>query len=715
VGGQTEWPIRLGAIPPLADAFTPRPQTAPALGALLVPGATVALVPDRMAAGWSLGWLESCGKTQLAVSFAESLWRSRQVDLLIWVCATSPASVLSGYAAAAAATIYPHPAGDAASAGARFVAWLGECERPWLVVLDDLSDAAEVAGLWPEGPAGRVLITTRSFPAVSGARQSRLVPVGAFSPREALSYMTGRLGPGTDQTPAAMADLAHELCYEPLALAQASAVIASSALSCRDYQQRFAARRGQLAEAAGGDPAAASATWTLSADEADRLSPDGTAQALQALAALLDGHGVPGAVLTAPAACEYLAGYAGRPVDPERAGDALLNLERAGLLALDVTGGARLIRMSSAVQAAVRAVLPDEKLGRAGTAAADALLQAWPRDDRPAWLAGWLRSSAASLQRTTGDLLWTDGCHPLLSRVGRSMDSARLTGPAIGHWKEVTDVSYRVLGRGDPDTLAGGAQLARAYLTGRQAAQAVTCLRSVLAERIRILGPDHPSAIATRRDLGQAVLAANQLDDAIAILERVADDCERVRGAEHPDTFGARDDFAAAYRSAGRFADAIRLYELTLADRERVQGPEHADTLTTRQKLAEAYLADGCHHEALSHYKRVLSGRERLLGPDHLDTIEARGALGSAYLSAGRTPSALQFYENTRRDYRRVLGADHPDTLTSCVKLARAYQIAGRPADAKALLRDASARCARVLPPGDPLTLAVADELDERP
>src|SRR5258708_3052119 len=48
-------------------------------------------------------WGRASGKTQLAAAFAESLWRSGQLDLLVWIQATSRAAVLSGYAAATAA------------------------------------------------------------------------------------------------------------------------------------------------------------------------------------------------------------------------------------------------------------------------------------------------------------------------------------------------------------------------------------------------------------------------------------------------------------------------------------------------------------------------------------------------------------------------------------------------------------------------------------
>jgi len=710
-GGPVAWPVRSGAMPPLADGFSTRPETAPGLGTALVPGTAAVLAPSRAVADEWRGWLGSCGKTQLAIHFAESLWRSRQVELLVWVAATSRAAVMSDYMEAAAAAIGTDPAGDGESVAARFVSWLGETSRPWLVVLDDLSDAADLEGLWPAGASGRVLITTRNAGTLPAQAQALVLPVGALSPREALGYLMGRLTADPDQRLGAI-DLVKDLGCEPLALAQASAVIAESALSCRDYRSYFARRREQLAEAdAGAMPPAAAVTWTFSVEQADRLSPDGAAQSLLALAALLDGHGIPGAILTAQAARQYLTGDGGDSVSPDRARGALLMLERAGLLEIDATGKWPTIRMSPVVQAAIRTAMPPEMLPRAARAVADALLEVWPEDDRGTGAAGSLRSCAASLQRAAGDLLWADGCHQVLLRAGRSLDRARLAGPAVAYWRELVAASDRVLGPGHPDTLVVGEQLARACLAAGRAADAVPWFQWVLTRRIRGLGPDHPGTIEARRNLGHALVAAGQLDEAVTVLDGTVGDYERVRGPDHLDTLDARDELATAYSGAGQLPAAIQLRQHTLALRERLQGARHPDTMMTRQKLAEAYLADGRLKDALSQYKRTLADRERVLGPDHLDTIATRSNLGSAYHSAGRMASTLQLYEQARTDYERVLGADHPDTLAHRANLAHAYYAAGRLTDATTLLRDTVTRCERTLPAGDPLTHAVRESL----
>lgn len=701
--------VRAGAVPPLADGFSARPETAGALESALVPGATVALAPGRATPGRSGAWLEACGKTQLAASSAEWLWHSAKVDLLVWAVATSRASVLSAYVEAAVVATGADPAGDAETVAGRFISWLAETSRPWVVVLDDLSSSADLEGLRPEGPAGRVLITTRNATAIPADQRALVLQIGAFSPREALGYLMGRLTADPDQRLGAI-DLVQDLGYDPLALAQASAVIASSVLSCRDYRDYFTRRREHMAQAAGGDPAAAGVSWTFSAEQAERLLPRG-AQALLALAALLDGNGIPAQVFATPATCGYLTGEgAGRPAGPELARGALSVLERVGLMATG-SAGTPTARVNPVIQAAVRAAAPAEMLDRAAKAAADALLEAWPDDEPGAWSAEAFRSCAASLQRVAGDLLWAGGCHPLLLRAGESLDRAHLAGPAVAYWRQLATLTDQVLGPDHADTLATGHRLAHAYLAAGRATEAVSWFQWALADRARTLGANHPGTIAARLNLGRALVTADQISDAITVLSAAVSDYERVRGKDHPDTLSARDELAAAHQAAGQFADATQLYRRTLSDREHAQGAQNPDTIATRQKLADTYLAGGQVKNAIAQYKRVLADRERVLGPDHLETIAARASLGAAYHSAGRMASAMQFSEQASEGYEKVLGADHPDTLASRLNLAHTYYAVGRLTDGEAVLRDTAARCERALPPGDPLTQTVQESL----
>jgi len=535
--------------------------------------------------------------------------------------------------------------------------------------------------------------------------------VPAFSTREAMGYLSGYLSTDPDQRSGAI-DLVGDLGCEPIALAQASAVIVSSGMSCRDYRQHFTQRQKQLVEAGRTEPSAAAVTWTFSAEYADHLSPGVSIRSLVTLAVLLDGHGIPGVVFTTAATGEYLAGDGGQPADPQRTWNAVLSLRQAGLLTVDPPGALPAVRISPVVQAVIRAAVPGDLHDRAARAAAAALLEVWPRDDPRSRLATDLRACAVSLRQAAGDVLWEEGrCHPLLVLTGRSMDSARLTGPAVAYWRELAADGERILGPGSPDALMVSSHLGDALMTAGLAAEAVPVFQRVLDGRASMLGPDHPDAIAAKVSLGRALVAVGRAGDAVPMLEQALAGSELVRGADHIDTLAAREEFAAAALAAGQTAEAIRSYRHVLADRERIQGGGHPDTTSASLGLAAAYLAGRQPKHAIAQYKQVLTDREAVLGPDHLDTLQVRGSLASANFAAGRMGAALQLYEETCAGYERTVGADHPATLAYQTDLASGYYAAGRLGDAITLLTSGISRAERSLPPGDPLTRRMRESL----
>src|ERR1700757_2016242 len=135
--------FRVGEVPPLAEGYTDRPDTARGVLEALVPGATLALVPGSAFAEGPSNWLGACGKTQIAVIIAESLWRSGAIDALMWIPATSRESVLSAYVEASEFAFGIAPTGTAESVAARLVSWLSTTDQRWLGVLDDLQDPAD--------------------------------------------------------------------------------------------------------------------------------------------------------------------------------------------------------------------------------------------------------------------------------------------------------------------------------------------------------------------------------------------------------------------------------------------------------------------------------------------------------------------------------------------------------------------------------------------
>ena len=233
-------------------------------------------------------------------------------------------------------------------------------------------------------------------------------------------------------------------------------------------------------------------------------------------------------------------------------------------------------------------------------------------------------------------MLWADGCHPLLLRAGRSLDDARLVGPAVEYWRDLSARCDTKLMPGHPDALVVAGHLAAAYLAAGYAGEAVHWYQRVLAERGRELAPGHPAIIAARVNLAKALIMAGRTrrrgNGPAARRQRVRA-VPRAQGTRTPSA--RRDDLAAAYQAAGDVAAAARLLSRNLTDRERLQGPRDAETMATRDRLAAAFLAEGKIKDAISHYKRALSDREKVLGRDHPDTIATTANLAAAYQAAG--------------------------------------------------------------------------------
>jgi len=673
----------------------------------------IALAPRsrRLGAGSPQDWLRCNGKSQLAAFFAETQWRSRSIDLLVWIDASSTASILSGYVETAILITGTRLPGIAESVAASFLSWLSRTDKKWLVVLDDLPEGEVLDGLWPAGPAGKVVITTANTQAIAGLPDVLVVEIGPFSRREAMSYLVGRLSSDPDQRRGAI-DLIEDLDCQPLALAQATATIGSSWMTCVEYREQFHRRLEVFNLPPDSPMPPAGVTWTLAVDHADQLIPGGFAQSCLAVAAMVDGHGVPASVFSAPSASAYIAGPSVPPAQAaERVRLALVVLDQAGLIGIDRSAEPPIVRMNPILQRAVRGAMSPTMIEQSALAAAAALLEIWPESERGTWLGQSLRSSAGNLRRATGGLLWRNGLHPLLLRAGQSLDDASLTSPAVEYWTQLTSTGDQVFGQGHPDSMIAVERLAGAYVKAGRVSEAVAWYERIMAEWGRAFGPDHPRSLAARVRLGRVLVTAGRYADAIAVLTAALNDAERAYGPGHIECAVIRDEVAAGYRAAGEITEVIRLYRLILGERERGLGPQHQDTMQTRQLLAEAYLADGRTREAFSQYKKAVSDLQRSRGAEDPTTLRAKAALASAYHQAGRMPLAVQIFEEVHRSMTKVLGGDHPETLSAALNVGRVYYAVGRLTDASAILADTVTRGERALAPADPLTKAARESL----
>ncbi|GAA0909533.1 hypothetical protein GCM10009557_84080 [Virgisporangium ochraceum] len=508
--------VTVGRVPALAPAFQPRTGVQAEMTKAREAGNDVVLHGTG-----------GTGTTQLAAAVAHEATGSG-ADLVVWVDAAAPASVVTAFARAGYQVDAPGVTGTDVSVDARaLVAWLEETDRRWLVVFDGVTDLASLDG-WRPGnrtESGWVVATTTA--PVTGAQPERWtrVEVGPFTAAEAHEYLTDCKLVDDDA-----ADLVAELGHLPLALHRAVSYLRAERVACGDYLQRWIDRRKTVV-----DPAEAAVL--LAVDAAHRYRPTGRTLPALRMAAVLDPAGQPVAVWANAALVGFLTG--GEPGNAATGIRAATVLHRYGLVDHDRRLGAWAVRMHPDTAHAVRKNLPADVRDDAARAAADAVLDTWPDHVQV------LRANAVFLARLDGDPLWRPEPHELLWRAGIALERAGLSAAAIEYWQHLVDTGERLHGPRHRATLIAVGRLA-----------------------------------ASQGDAGDTTAA-------VATHERVVAGLAELDGPGHPQTLDATERLAVAYLADGRGDDAVALLEQVLQVRTATLGPDHADTAATAERLAE--------------------------------------------------------------------------------------------------------------------------------
>jgi hypothetical protein len=614
------------------------------------------------------------------VNLARQMWDRREVDLLVWVSATSRDAIVAGYAQAAREVANVEDI-RAESAAERFLAWLKYTKRRWLIVLDDLTTPGDLHHLWPPVIAGngRTVVTTqRNDAALAGGRR-QFIEVRQFTPADAYDFLAARLARQPGLAVGAQ-DLAAALGYLPIALAQATAYMLDRGLTCAQYRVRFARRRLEEVlpeERAFPDDqrAAIPAIWSLSVERANALKPAALARPALELASVLDANGIPVQAFLTAGAVGYLAvsRSAALAVSPDDAHDALYCLYRLSLVSLE----AQVVRVHALVQRATRDRLPEDRLGEVIRAASDALLAVWPDPERRPDQALLFRTNAAAVASNDPGVLGRGGIHPLLIRAGRSLAESGDVTAAADYFRQLRDTADPELDPSHPDLLRIRHHLAYCTGQGGDPAAAAVDAAAVVADFDRALGRDHPESLIARMYLvrwcGQSGDPARAAQD----LERLIPRLSRVLGDEDPNTLTARNDAAYLHGRAGDADGAMKAFTDLLAVRQRLLGADNPHTLTTRNDLAFWTGKAGHPADAAREFASMVGDFIRVFGPDHPHTLATRGSAAIFRCEAGDSAGAVAELEAVLADFLRVHGAEHPFTRRTEELLERARRLAG--------------------------------------
>ncbi|MFG2970452.1 MULTISPECIES: tetratricopeptide repeat protein [unclassified Streptomyces] len=689
---RASWPYLVGDIPREAEAFQDRDETEQ-LRAAVANGGTAVLCHILRGAG-------GVGKTQLAAHYARSSMQAGELDVLVWVSASSRPAAISAYAQAADELLALGP-GDSERSAQAFLTWL-EPRPPgteqtcrWLVVLDDVANPADMTGLWPpKNPHGRTIITTRRRDA---AVPGRWIDLSVFAPEQAAAYLTGFLAEhGRHEDSGEISALAGDLGYLPLALSQAAAYVVDAGVpvgcpgctheQCRNYRRRLADRATKLAnilpepDALPDDQSTTvAAAWSLSIERADALRPFGLARPALQLTAVLEPNGIPQDVLTSQPACDYLTNHrsaatpASAPdteVTEQDAWDALRNLHRLSLI--DHTPGTphQAVRVHRLTQRATRDdVFAPNEYDQLTRAAADALMSTWSEVERDTALAATLRANATALTGHATNSLYQPNIHPVHYRAGQSLGESGQAGAALLYFQDLVEAASRHLRAGHPDALVARRLLADYRGMSGDASGAVAALKELLPEMKEEFGQNHQETLSAHLSLAHSRGISGDASEAVAAFEELLPKIKNEFGENHMLALSTRLILADWLGKTGDPSGAVAAAKELLPDMKRELGEEHPETLSTRMVLADWQGIAGEQSEAVAELERLLSDFLATRGGDHPDTIASRMLLARWRVKTGDLAEAVADYKEVLAAMMRAFGADDPRTVgvLSCV------------------------------------------------
>lgn len=547
--------------------------------------------------------LGGIGKSTLAAKWAAG--RVESYNPVWWITAGTPVELESGLADLAVAL---QPAlRDVLSQEAlseRAVQWLAANEG-WLLVLDNVSDPADVRPLLGRTTGGRFLITTRRATGWHGIAEP--LPLDVLEPTEAIELFE-RIHGGTVE---GVEELCGELGWLPLAVEQAAAYCAEAGISPRAYGKLLARypERVFANTAEGGDSERTIArVWRVTMD---RLADTPLAETILRVIAWWAPDGIP-------------RRYVESLGDELAVTEALRRLAAHSMVNLREDGTISVHRLVQAVS----------RVGEGGDSACDEaaflLLGRAEMLDSPVWIT----HAEALAAHAGGD---TASLSVLLLALGiGNWHVVRLSlGRAGETFEAAMTAADRVLGGQNEVTLLARQSLARCCWEVGEYDRAQRLLAETLAVAGVVFGPKAPQTIDAHNALTELKLKLDDLDSGLSLAVENVRRAERALGGDAPQTCRARAVLALAWQMMARSdpdrhsVRAATEIERLLAQTIESHGVSSEWTLQLMCELSEVRDAAGDVAGAIRLIEEYIEKR-----PVPPDSVDVRGLLARRRLVA---------------------------------------------------------------------------------
>ena len=510
------------------------------------------------------------------------------------------------------------------------VRWLSEHEG-WLLVLDNVSEPADVKGLVGRATGGRILITTRQAAGWRGIAETLSLDVLELP--AAVDLFTRIYG----STAAETEELCRELGCLPLAVEQAAAYCREAAIEAGEFLRQLAAHPAQTLSNAPEGGRAVARIWPVTLD---RLAD--TPLAGEILRVI--GWWAPDGIRR-----EFLEPMG----SPPEVTEALRRLAAHSMISLH----GDTISVHRLVQAVGRAGDP---VGARDSAAE--LLQEWA-DRHPGDLSsGWL-THAETLVGLTG---------PETKPV-----AALLVSIAIWHhdfnvlqddaeareWAERAEAATRrTCERGDGDARDARRVLVAALVSDGDWKAALALQRAIVADSVRTSGRRAPETFTARAELATMVFRGGDVKGALRGAKRNLRRAERVLGADHPTVIDVGSILIDLYDEMvraghdGYAPEGIAYGRRLQAHAEKVAGENDLNRAATTSGLIDILYSAGDKTGALAMLKPFAEQCARGFGELNIRTLHVRARLVDLMRETGDLESAREQARSLLPSWERAVG-----------------------------------------------------------
>ncbi len=587
---------------------------------------------DSLSITQSIAGLGGVGKTQIALEYAyrhigkyEHIW---------WIDASTENTIVSSYIAfITKCGLSANPSKDSSDVCCKVVKdWLSEHSK-WLFIFDnadfyeengkELSPQTVIKKYLPATIQGsqNVLITSRNK---NWRSMSQQLNIDIFSSEEAVAFLTDKTGQATDYN---MKQLADELGYLPLALAQAAAYMNEGDDSCRAYLELFQNNKARLLKEHPGvddHKQIVYTTWDISINHIGKKS---SRQLLNLCAFFapedFSKHWFAKAHDALPSPLREEVWDEVRNVwDTISYRNLLVELHKYSLITLRD----KHIAMHRLLQVVIKESLGDER-------------QKWAEysldlvnglifedfstvESRAEYFILWphISSILDELLDDNDDLLIRKAT--LYAFAGKAEYELGNYAQALTQYKISLTTRKQVLGEDHIDTAATYNDIAAVYSAQEDYEKAFTEYKNALKIRKKVFGKKHPGTATTYNGIALVFHAQDEHIKALTLFKKALKICVDALGKEHPDIAAIHNNIALTYYTQGNYKKALIEYMKASTICENVPGgKEHPNTATTYNNIGMAYCALGKYGKAIVEYRKALAIRENILGKDHPDTI----------------------------------------------------------------------------------------------